>query len=100
MKKLQNFINGKSVDGASGETTTLINPATGEAFATAPKSNALDVDNAMKAASDAFGDWRDSTPSERQRALLKIADAIEASADEFVAIESENCGKPIGLTAS
>jgi betaine-aldehyde dehydrogenase len=100
MKKLQNFINGKSVDGASGETTTLINPATGEAFATAPKSNAADVDKAMKAASDAFVDWRDSTPSERQRALLKIADAIEARADDFVAIESENCGKPMGLTAS
>jgi betaine-aldehyde dehydrogenase len=100
MKKLQNFINGKSVDGASGETTTLINPATGEAFATAPKSNAADVDKAMKAASEAFVDWRDSTPSERQRALLKIADAIEARADEFVAIESENCGKPMGLTAS
>jgi betaine-aldehyde dehydrogenase len=100
MKKLQNFINGKSVDGASGETTTLINPATGDAFATAPKSNALDVDKAMKAAGDAFVDWRDSTPSERQRALLKIADAIEARADEFVAIESENCGKPMGLTAS
>jgi betaine-aldehyde dehydrogenase len=100
VKKLQNFINGKSVDGASGETTTLINPASGEAFATAPKSNALDVDKAMKAASDAFVDWRDSTPSERQRALLKIADAIEARADEFVAIESENCGKPMGLTAS
>ncbi|CAB4530815.1 unannotated protein [freshwater metagenome] len=100
MKKLQNFINGKSVDSASGETTTLINPATGEAFATAPQSNAADVDKAMKAASDAFVDWRDSTPSERQRALLKIADAIEARADEFVAIESENCGKPVGLTAS
>jgi betaine-aldehyde dehydrogenase len=100
VKKLQNFINGKSVDGASGETTTLINPATGEAFATAPKSNAADVDKAMKAASDAFVDWRDSTPSERQRALLKIADAIEARADEFVSIESENCGKPVGLTAS
>ncbi len=100
MKKLQNLINGKSVDGASGETTTLINPATGEAFATAPKSNAADVDKAMKAASAAFVDWRDSTPSERQRALLKIADAIEARADEFVAIESENCGKPVGLTAS
>jgi betaine-aldehyde dehydrogenase len=54
----------------------------------------------MKAAGDAFVDWRDSTPSERQRALLKIADAIEARADEFVAIESENCGKPMGLTAS
>jgi len=100
MKKLQNFINGKSVDSASGETTTLINPATAEPFATAPKSNTADVDSAMKAASNAFVDWRDSTPSERQRALLKIADAIESRADEFVAIESENCGKPMGLVAS
>ena len=100
MKKLQNFINGQSVDSKSGETTTLVNPATGQPFATAPISNAADVDAAMKAASDAFVDWRDSTPSERQRALLKIADAIEARADEFVAVESENCGKPTGLTAS
>ena len=100
MKKLQNFINGKSVDSASGEVTTLINPATAQPFATAPKSNAADIDKAMKAASAAFVDWRDSTPSERQKALLKIADAIESRADEFVAIESENCGKPVGLTAS
>ena len=100
MKKLQNFINGKSVDSASGEVTTLINPATAQPFATAPKSNAADIDKAMKAASSAFVDWRDSTPSERQKALLKIADAIESRADEFVAIESENCGKPVGLTAS
>jgi betaine-aldehyde dehydrogenase len=100
MKKLQNFINGQSVDSKSGETTTLINPATGQPFATAPISNAADVDAAMKAASEAFVDWRDSTPSERQRALLKIADAIESRADEFVAVESENCGKPTGLTAS
>ena len=54
MKQLQNFINGKLVDGASGETTTLINPSTGEAFATAPQSNAADIDKAMKSASDAF----------------------------------------------
>jgi betaine-aldehyde dehydrogenase len=100
MKKLSNFINGKSVDSTSGETTTLINPATAQPFATAPKSNAADVDLAMKSASAAFEGWRDSTPSERQRALLKIADAIEARADEFVATESENCGKPMGLTAS
>jgi betaine-aldehyde dehydrogenase len=100
MRKLSNFINGKSVDSTSGETTTLINPATAQPFATAPKSNAADVDLAMKSAAAAFEGWRDSTPSERQRALLKIADAIEARADEFVAIESENCGKPLGLTAS
>jgi betaine-aldehyde dehydrogenase len=100
MKKLQNFVNGKLVDSTSGETTTLINPATGQAFATAPNSNAADVDKAMSAAASAFTEWRDSTPSERQRALLKIADAIESRADEIIAIESENCGKPIGLTTS
>ena len=100
MKKLSNFINGKSVDSTSGETTTLINPATGQPFATAPKSNAADIDAAFKAASDAFVDWRDSTPSQRQRALLKIADAIEERAEEVIAIEVENTGKPVSLTTS
>jgi betaine-aldehyde dehydrogenase len=100
MKKLSNFVNGKLVESTSGEVTTLINPATAQPFATAPKSNAADVDSAMKAAAAAFPDWRDSTPSQRQRALLKIADAIESRADEFVATESENCGKPLALTAS
>jgi betaine-aldehyde dehydrogenase len=100
MKKLSNFINGKSVESKSGESTTLINPATGAAFATAPKSNAADVDAAFKAANDAFVHWRDSTPSIRQRALLKIADAIEERADEIIAIEVENTGKPISLTTT
>jgi betaine-aldehyde dehydrogenase len=100
MKKLSNFINGKSVESKSGESTTLINPATGAAFATAPKSNAADVDAAYKAADNAFDHWRDSTPSTRQRALLKIADAIEERADEIIAIEVENTGKPISLTTT
>jgi betaine-aldehyde dehydrogenase len=100
MKKLSNFINGKAVESTSGETTTLVNPATGQPFATAPKSNSADIDSAFKAASDAFVDWRDSTPSQRQRALLKIADAIEERAEEVIAIECENTGKPISLTTS
>ena len=100
MKKLNNFINGKSVESTSGETTTLVNPSTGQPFATAPKSNAADIDAAFKAASDAFVDWRDSTPSQRQRALLKIADAIESRAEEVIALECENTGKPVSLTTS
>jgi betaine-aldehyde dehydrogenase len=100
MKKLSNFINGKSVESKSGETTTLVNPATGQPFATAPNSNAADIDAAYKAASDAFPDWRDSTPSQRQRALLKIADAIEERAEEIISIECENTGKPISLTTT
>ncbi len=100
MKSFSNFIDGKSTPALSGETTEVINPATGEVYAQAANSGAADVDVAMKAASKAFEDWRDSTPSERQRALLKIADALESRADELVAIEVENTGKPIALTHS
>jgi betaine-aldehyde dehydrogenase len=100
MKKLQNFVNGKKVDSSSGATSEIINPVTGSAYATAPISTSEDVDQAMQAASKAFEVWRDSTPSERQRALLKIADAFENRQDELIAIESENTGKPISLTKS
>ena len=100
MKNLQNFIDGKSVSSKSGKSSEVINPSTGKAYATAPLSNSADVDAALNAASKAFEEWRDSTPSERQRAILKIADAIESRQDELIAIESENTGKPIGLTKS
>ena len=100
MKSLQNFINGQSLPSKSGRTSEIINPATGLPYATAAVSDAADIEVAMNAAKNAFADWRDSTPSERQRALLKIADAFESRADELVAIESENTGKPLVLTAS
>jgi betaine-aldehyde dehydrogenase len=100
MKSLSNFINGKAQPAVSGATSEIINPATGVPYTTAPVSGAADVDLAMKAASTAFEDWRDSTPSERQRALLKIADAFEARADELIAVEVENTGKPVSLTTS
>ncbi|MDP1851794.1 MAG: gamma-aminobutyraldehyde dehydrogenase [Candidatus Planktophila sp.] len=100
MEKLTNFINGSAVDSTSGETSSLINPSTGAAYATAPKSNAADIDTAFRAASDAFPGWRDSTPSQRQRALLKIADAIEDRQSEIIAIECRNTGKPISLTTT
>ena len=100
MKRVvRNFVGGERVDAADGRTSDLVNPATGEAFGTAPLSGTADVDAAMTAAQTAFESWRDTTPAERQLALLKIADAIEARADELVAAESENTGKPIGLTA-
>jgi len=100
MKTLHNFIDGKKQPSASGKTSEIIDPVTGKAYATAPVSSAADVDQAVNAAAKAFPGWRDSTPSERQRALLKIADAFEARQDEIIAIESENTGKPIALTTS
>jgi len=98
VKTLQNYINGKSVPSSSDKTQDLINPATGEVFAKAPVSNASDIDSAMKAAEKAFETWRDSTPGERQKAINKIADAIEARSEELIRVESENTGKPIAVT--
>jgi betaine-aldehyde dehydrogenase len=94
----RNLVNGELVDSASGATYDVVNPATGEAYATAPASTAEDVDRAYQAAATAFETWGETTPSERQRAMLKIADALEERTAEFVKIESENTGKPLGFT--
>jgi betaine-aldehyde dehydrogenase len=96
----QNVIGGKTVDAATGETYDIINPATGEVYAAAPASSAEDVDQAMKAAAQAFETWGRTTPAERQKALLKIADALEQRTAEFVKAECENTGKPFALTES
>jgi betaine-aldehyde dehydrogenase len=97
---LRNFVGGSFVDTADGRTADLVDPSTGEVFAQVPVSSAADVDRAMSAAATAFEGWRDSTPSERQKALIRIADAIEARADELVDAEVRNTGKPRGLTLS
>jgi betaine-aldehyde dehydrogenase len=98
LRRLRNYINGEFRDAADGRTTEVINPATGEAYATAPLSGQADVDAAMAAAETAFPAWRDLIPGERQKALLKIADAFEERAEDLIAAEVENTGKPIGLT--
>jgi len=99
-RALHNLVNGQPSAAADGATLDLVDPSTGEVFATSPNSGAADVDVACRAAATAFETWRDTTPSERQRALLRFADLVEEHADELVALESENTGKPIGLTAS
>ena len=98
-EQFRNIIDGKVVDAASGETYQIVNPATGEEYARAAASGAEDVDRAMQAAWGAFEAWGETTPAERQMALLKMADALESRSSEFVDVESRNTGKPIRLTA-
>jgi len=97
---LQNFIGGQWTDLSFDKRSELVNPSTGEVFATAPVSGEAEVDAAVSSAAAAFEGWRDSTPAERSLALLRIADAIESRAEEFVKAESQNTGKPLGLTES
>src|SRR3954454_4786559 len=99
-RQLRNFIGGTYVDPDGDATTDIVDPSTAQVVAKAPVSSQSDVDRAYAAASTAFETWGDTTPSERQAALLKFADAIEARADDFVRLEGENTGKPHALTQS
>jgi betaine-aldehyde dehydrogenase len=95
---LRNFVGGAYADPAEGALSPVVDPCTGETYARAPISSTTDVDAAMVAARDGFETWRDTTPAARQRALLRIADAVEARADEIIAAECRNTGKPVEAT--
>ncbi|MFM5905340.1 MAG: gamma-aminobutyraldehyde dehydrogenase [Micrococcales bacterium] len=94
LRELKNFVNGEYVDAKSTEVLEVINPATGQAYATAPVSSAADIDAAYKAADAAFEEWSNFTPGERQLALFRIADELADRAEEMADVESENTGKP------
>ncbi len=86
------------IDGAfvagEGEPENVLNPATGELLVALPEASAEQVHKAVSAAHRAFDSWSETTPMERSRLLLKLADAIESRAEAFARLESLNCGKP------
>lgn len=100
MATFKNFVNGQYVDAKDGRTTDVIDPSTGKKYADAALSGSADVDSAMNVASRAFESWGQTTPSQRSLALYRIADAIEARAEEIVECEVLNTGKPVALTMS
>jgi 1-pyrroline dehydrogenase len=92
--RLQNFINGTFVDAHGQGHLDVVNPADGTTVAVSPVSDQVDVDAAFGAARDAFTSWKKATPGERQRLLLKLADAVEAHTDEIVEAQHRNTGQP------
>lgn len=88
----QMTINGRPV--TSGKTIEVINPATKSAIAWVPDADKEQLDSAVAAARKAFSKWSQVPPPERQAALLKIADAIEKYAEEFMALLTREQGKP------
>jgi betaine-aldehyde dehydrogenase len=98
LQELGNFVNGERATAASGQSSEVTDPSTGAAYARAPVSGPADVDAALRAAAAAAGGWRDITPAQRSLALLKFADAIESRAEQIVAAECRNTGKPVALT--
>ncbi|MFI9803735.1 aminobutyraldehyde dehydrogenase [Streptomyces sp. NPDC052301] len=92
-----NHVGGKDVPAASGATLRLTDPATALPHGTAPLSGPEDVDEACRAAQEAFGGWSATTPAERQTALLRIADALERRAGAVTRAEVADTGKPRAL---
>ncbi len=95
----QLLINGELVAG-EGDTQPVFNPATGEVLVEIAEASAAQVDAAVQAADRAFATWGQTSPKARSEALLKLADAIEAKADTFARLESQNCGKPLHCVTS
>jgi betaine-aldehyde dehydrogenase len=100
VETLSNFIDGERVGSSGGETEPVLNPATGEELAHAPRSTAQDVDDAVSAARRAFAGWSQTTPQERSRALLAIATMLEEHGEEIARLEALNAGKPIEAVKS
>ena len=95
-RTLKNFVNGSFVDSKGKDALELVDPATEKVYAHSPISNQADVDGAYQAAATAFESWKETTPSERQLALFRIADEMEKRAEEFADLESQDTGKPRG----
>jgi len=87
------LIDGQFVPG-EGEVERVLNPATGELLVAVREASVDQVQKAVSAAHRAFEGWSETTPLERSRLLLKLADVIEARGEEFARLESLNCGKP------
>jgi len=92
------FINGKILEGTSGETVDVIDPSNGTTVDTISLAGSDDVKLAVQAARDAFPGWSRATPAERSAVLTKFAALMEERAEEFAQLESRQAGKPIRLT--
>ncbi|MBR4383620.1 MAG: aldehyde dehydrogenase family protein [Selenomonadaceae bacterium] len=96
----QLYIGGKWRDAEDGKTFDVYNPANGEFMCKCAAASKADVDDAVKAAWDAFPAWKKTSPAERAAILLKIADIIDANKDHLAMIETLDNGKPIRETSN
>ncbi len=95
LARYQLFIGGAWTDAASGETFDSIDPFTGEVWARIPLAGTEDVDRAVRAARAAFPAWKRTFGKDRARLLRRLAELIDAHADELGAIETRDNGKLI-----
>jgi acyl-CoA reductase-like NAD-dependent aldehyde dehydrogenase len=93
MGSFQLLIDGRLEDGDS--TLEVINPATEEPVATCARASKAQLDKAVAAAKAAFPAWRDTPIEERRKALVAMADALQANAQDLGRLLTQEQGKPI-----
>lgn len=92
------YINGQWREASNGDTYTATSPADGSVLAVCAQATREDVDDAVKAAWEAFKTWKKTTPAQRAAILNKIADIIDANKEHLAMVESMDNGKPIRET--
>lgn len=92
------FIDGDWHTASDEQWIDIFNPSTGAPFAAVPAGTHADVDRAAAAAAAAFPRYADTTPGERSRMLLKLAERISDNADQIATLESQNVGKPLAVS--
>ncbi len=97
MIKIKNYINGELVAPHSGKYIDNYDPATGQIYAQIPNSEAVDVQNAIRAAQAAFPIWSKMTIAQRSKIILKLSFLIEENIPALAAAESQDNGKPLTL---
>jgi aldehyde dehydrogenase (NAD+) len=90
-----NFIHNQSVASQSGQTLPVIDPSDGQVFEHIQRSNAQDIDLAVKSSRDCFdGQWSKLNPADRGRLLMALSRKVSEHADELMQLEQRDCGKP------
>jgi betaine-aldehyde dehydrogenase len=93
--RTQLFIGGQFVDSANGETLATLNPHDNSVIAEVSMAGRTDIDRAVAAARAAFPAWSALSASDRGKLLLRLADKIEANAEQLARLESTDTGHPL-----
>ena len=93
--RIRNYVNGRWIESSSTQTLNVVNPATGETIAQVPLSTEKEVKEAVTAAKEAFGDWRETPPLSRANYMFKLKNLMEEHFEELARILVQEEGKTI-----
>lgn len=94
--QLLNYVGGEWRRSRAADLLEVINPATAESIVRVPLTPGDEVDEAVKLAQGAFGDWRRTPPTERIQYLFKLKGLLESHFDEIARLTTQECGKTLG----